>query len=104
MKVRVLKTFNDKQNKVIQSVGKVIEVTDERYEEIIAANSNDPFVEELDPNEELPSLDPAVDKIKQTITSALGKEKLEVLLKLETEGKNRKGVTEHIEQHLKEGE
>jgi hypothetical protein len=106
MKVQVLRSFIDKQTNVIQEVGTVIEVTDERYEEILSA-SDDPFVKQADytetptqNNEDL--LDKSVEKIKNALTKALSREKLEVLLKMEIEGKKRKGVIEHIESLLEE--
>jgi hypothetical protein len=106
MKVQVLRSFIDKQTNVIQEVGTVIEVTDERYEEILSA-SEVPFVKQVD-DFEMPAqndegtLDKSVDKIKNAVTKALSQEKLEVLLKMEIEGKNRKGVIEHIESLLEE--
>jgi hypothetical protein len=106
MKVQVLRSFIDKQTNVIQEVGTVIEVTDERYEEILSA-SDDPFVKQVS-DFETPAqndeglLDKSVEKIKIAVTKALSHEKLKVLLKMETEGKNRKGVIEHIESLLEE--
>lgn len=109
MKVKVLKRFNDKVNKVIQPVGKIIEVTEERYEEIIAA-SKDPFVEIVEKGDsqtevELPvDLNVTVDDLKDQITDEMDNETLRLIHKTEKEGKNRKGVIEHIEDLLKEGE
>lgn len=38
MKVKILKSFSDKENKCIQHEGKEIEMTDERAEQIISAH------------------------------------------------------------------
>jgi len=46
MKVRVIKPFKDKYTKVIYNPGQDIEVTRERYEELISAASG-PFVEQV---------------------------------------------------------
>jgi hypothetical protein len=110
MKVKVLRRFNDKVNKVIQPVGKVIEVTEERYEEIIAAAKEDPFVEIVESGDsqtevELPvDLTGTVDEVNDQITSELDKDALTLIHKTEKEGKNRKGVIEHIEHFLNEVE
>jgi len=40
MKAKVLISFSDNVNKVIQQEGKVIDLTEERFEEIMAANEN----------------------------------------------------------------
>jgi hypothetical protein len=110
MKVIVLRRFNDKVNKVIQTVGSIIEVTEDRFEEIKAASKEDPFVEIVENDggnsqTELPvDLSGTVDEVKELITSNVDKEMLSLIHKAETEGKNRKGVIEHIEHLLNEVE
>ncbi|HYE11360.1 MAG TPA: hypothetical protein VEF53_14405 [Patescibacteria group bacterium] len=38
MKAKVLISFSDKENNVVQQAGKVIDISEERFEEIMAAN------------------------------------------------------------------
>jgi len=106
MKVKILRRFNDRINNVIHAVGTVIEVTEERYEEILAVEG-DPMVEAFEeenqgPPKDLPvDLNGTVDEIKVALENGYEKEDLELLLKKELEGENRKGVTKHIETLLK---
>jgi hypothetical protein len=108
MKVKVLKQFIDGENKTIHKIGKVIEVTEDRFEQLVSS-IGDPLVEifegALPPNLNSPiDLDENVETLKNTIKIEFGIDSLKDLLKVEQEGKNRKGVIEHIESLLKEGE
>jgi|GEM_PF-3846709 len=108
MKVKVLRRFNDKHENVIHAVGKVIEVTEERYKEILSVEG-EPIVEILkiegqDPprQQELPiDLAGTVDEVKEALEDGFEKETLELILKAEQEGENRKGVTKYVESLLK---
>lgn len=110
MQVKALKRFNDLEAKKIRTAGETFEVSEERFEVLLAANENEPFVEKLE-GEEPPkqtgvvvNLDEDVKTVNSMINAELGRETLESLLQAEREGKDRKGVTEHIESLLKEGE
>lgn len=104
MKVKVLRLFNDKQNGVFQRVGTTIDVTKERLEEILAVDPENPIVEVIDEDKHDSLLDNTVNEIQEKVTIELGLDKLQELLKDEIEGKNRKGVVEHIESLLKEAD
>jgi hypothetical protein len=108
MKVKVLKPFIDGEKKTIHKIGKIVEVTEERFEQLASING-DPLVEifegELPPNPNSPiDLEENVETLKNTIKIEFGIVALKDLLKAEQEGKNRKGVIEHIESLLKAGE
>lgn len=98
---KVIKTFRDKHTLEVFNVGNLYETDDSnRAKELMRLG----FLEktEIEPaNTDDSVLDSKVEKIKETVTAAMSKEKLEVLLKLEVEGKNRKTVVEHIESLLK---
>nr|WP_309099074.1 hypothetical protein [Fredinandcohnia onubensis] len=111
IKAKVLRIFLDKQMNAVHPVGKVIEVSEERFEEILSAEENS-LVELVD-GEIIPTDPPGgndlpidlgsnVETLKEKITAELGKEDLELLLKSEKEGQNRKGVVKHLEYLLKE--
>lgn len=104
MKVKVLRLFNDKLNGVFQRVGTTIDVTKERLEEILAVDPENPIVEIIEEDKHDSLLDSTVNEIQDIVTIELGLDKLQELLKDEIEGKNRKGVVEHIESLLKEAD
>lgn len=54
MRVKVLKPFKDKYTGTIHQKGHEIDVTQERYEELISAASG-PFVEQIEPPEPPPT-------------------------------------------------
>jgi hypothetical protein len=58
MKVRVAKSFKDKHTKMICSVGQIIEVSNERYDELIST-----------------ALGPFVDAVEETIPKKPAEEK-----------------------------
>ncbi|OIJ17096.1 hypothetical protein BKP37_00730 [Anaerobacillus alkalilacustris] len=104
--VKVLRSFLDKQNKVIQPVGKTINITEERFQEITLVEG-DPLIELVEKGESNETDSPLksnVKDIKKNVTADLGKDVLGLLLQEETESENRKGVIDHIEQLLKEVE
>ena len=53
MKVKVLRIFNDKPNKVMHKVGKIIEVSEERFDELKAIKGK-PLVEVSEAANEFP--------------------------------------------------
>jgi len=52
MKVKVLRAFNDKPNKKTHKVEKIIDVSEERFEELKAVKGN-PLVEEVESDNEI---------------------------------------------------
>lgn len=104
MKVKVLRLFHDKQNGTFQRVGTIIDVTEERLQEILTVDMDNPIVEVIDEDKHDSLLDNTVNEIQEKVTIELGLDKLQELLKDEIEGKNRKGVVEHIESLLKEAD
>lgn len=114
MEYKVIKQFQDLQdNDHIYNVGDLYprqgEVNTERAEEL--ANSENkigvPLIEVVEEPKTISTpidLNQTVDKLKEVITIELGEEVLNELLEAEIVDKNRKGVIEHIESLLKEGE
>lgn len=106
MEYKVIKQFRDKFTKAIFPVDSVYNTEDAERAQFLQENGY-LFAEK---REEKSSegdnslLDDSVEKIKKSVTAELGKEKLEILLKLEKESKDRKGVIEHIEELLQEVE
>jgi hypothetical protein len=106
MKAKILKRFVDKSNKVIHPVGKVIEVTEDRFEEILEKDTSDPFIKRVESESDLdldPRLDGNVPDVKNVL-DGLVPEELILLLEEEKINKNRKGVIEHIEHLLVKAE
>ncbi|MBH0174717.1 hypothetical protein IHV09_14205 [Fictibacillus sp. 23RED33] len=106
MEIKVLKRFKDKNTKKVFPVGALYQSDDEErilflqekgyLEKSIPLSPEEIEVEQL--------LTQNVDAIRKSILSDMGKEKLNNLLAIEKEDKNRKGVIDHIEGLLKEGE
>ncbi|MEK4666552.1 hypothetical protein [Niallia sp. FSL R7-0271] len=106
MEYRVIKQFRDKFTKAIFPVDSVYQTEDTERAQYLQ-ESGYLFAEKQEEKSSKGDnslLDESVEKIKQSVTEELGKEKLEVLLKLEKESKDRKGVIEHIEELLQEVE
>lgn len=101
-----MKRFKDKNTKKVFPVGALYQSDDEErilflqekgyLEKSIPLSPEEIEVEQL--------LTQNVDAIRKSILSDMGKEKLNNLLAIEKEDKNRKGVIDHIEGLLKEGE
>lgn len=71
MKAEVLKKFKDKHTKKIHHVGDVIEVTQERFDEILETDS---FVKKMDDEEEIPEekeLEKAEEETEKTEEEAI---------------------------------
>lgn len=106
MKYKVIKRFQDKITKAIFPVNSTYQTDDEERAKFLQDNG---FLY-VEKQEDSPYgakrsiLDESVEEIKKNVTAELGKDKLEVLLELEKEAKNRKGVVEHIEELLQEVE
>lgn len=106
MEYRVVKQFRDKFTKAIFPIDSVYKTEDAERAQFLQENGY-LFAEKQDEKSsegDSSLLDESVEKIKKSVTAELGKEKLEVLLKLEKESKDRKGVIEHIEELLQEVE
>lgn len=106
MEYRVVKQFRDKFTKAIFPIDSVYKTEDAERAQFLQENGY-LFAEKQDENSsegDSSLLDESVEKIKKAVTAELGKDKLEVLLKLEKESKDRKGVIEHIEELLQEVE
>jgi hypothetical protein len=106
MEIKVLKRFKDKNTKKVYPVGALYQSNDE---ERVLFLQDGGYLEKADPPspEEVEAkqlLDQNVDSVKKSILSELGKGKLNNLLSVEKGDKNRKGVIDHIEGLLKEGE
>lgn len=93
MKATVLKRFKDKFTGKIYNIGYIYKSSEERVKEL----------QEMGFLGEVSIIDGNVEEIK-VVTESLDKESLKDLLEKEQKGKNRKGVIEHIESLLKEGE
>lgn len=106
MEYKVIKQFRDKFTKAIFPVDSVYKTEDSERAQYLQENGY-LFAEKQDEKSSEGDdslLDESVEKIKKSVTAELGKDKLEVLLKLEKESKDRKGVIEHIEELLQEVE
>lgn len=112
MKVKALRNYFDIKAKVRRKRGDTFEVSEERYEEINSTSEGElvqkidetPPINDNDNENEMDLLNGNVEETKNSITADLGKETLELLLSKEKEGKNRKGVIEHIQSLLEEGD
>lgn len=106
MKYKVIKRFQDKITKAIYPVNSTYQTDDKERVRLLQDNGF-LYVEKQEDHThdgEGTILDKSVEEIKKNVTAELGKDKLEVLLELEKEAKNRKGVVEHIEELLQEVE
>ncbi|MED4052941.1 hypothetical protein P4654_02045 [Niallia taxi] len=105
MEFKVIKQFKDKFSKAIYPVNSVYQTEDVERAKFLQENGY-LYAEKQESNstDEKNLLDESVEKIKKSVTAELGKEKLEILLKLEKGSKDRKGVIEHIEELLQEVE
>ena len=106
MEYNVIKQFRDKFTKAIYPINSVYQTEDAERAQYLQENGY-LFAEKQESKSsegDSSLLDESVEKIKKSVTAELGKEKLEVLLKVEKESKNRKGVIEHIEEILQEVE
>lgn len=106
MDYKVIKQFRDKNTKAIFPVDSVYNTEDAERAQFLQEKGYLFAEKQEEKSSEGDSslLDDSVEKIKKSVTADLGKEKLEVLLKLEKESKDRKGVIEHIEELLQEVE
>lgn len=104
MKVKVINSFIDKENKRIQPVGVILDITEKRYEEIMSYKDEQLVELVADSNNIDVDLNRNVETVTEAIHAELGKDTLSTLLEQEKAGKNRKGVIEHIEQLIKEVE
>ncbi|MBS4191748.1 hypothetical protein KHA94_16280 [Bacillus sp. FJAT-49705] len=102
MKYIVLKDFYDRFDnmKINQEKHEHTPPNEERANQLIKLGFIKVVEDDSDTGNPI-DLDSNVEKIKEAVTAELSKEKLEVLLKMEVEGKKRKTVIEHIESLLK---
>lgn len=92
MEAKVIRRFRDKDSKKVYSIGDNYQGSETRVNFL----KKEGFLEKSIQKE--PSLlDGNVGEVTAAITADLGKEELEKLLQEEKEGKERKGVIEHIE-------
>jgi hypothetical protein len=101
MEVKVIKRFRDKETNEVYPVGALYQSDNENRIKFLQGRGHLDMYNS-DSNEGNSLLNQTVDEIKEAVTSDLGKEQLEQLLKEEHDGKGRKGVIEHIDSLLKE--
>jgi hypothetical protein len=103
MEIKVIKRFRDKETKEVFAAGALFQSDDKERIKYLQSKGHlelsDPSITSKQPD----LLDKTLEEIKTSITADLGKEQLEELFKAESDGKNRKGVIDHIDSLLKEG-
>jgi hypothetical protein len=97
MEIKVIKRFRDKETKEVHAAGAVYQSDDEGR---ISFLQNSGYLEKSEKQKSL--LDDNVESIKIAVTPDLGLDEIKALFEEESNGKNRKGVIEHIDGLIKE--
>jgi hypothetical protein len=103
MEIKVIKRFRDKETNEVFTVGALYHSDDEERIKFLQSKGHLELSDPSTSNKQPDLLDQNVEEIKTSIIADLGKEQLEELFIAESNGKNRKGVIEHIDSLIKEG-